>query len=131
MDNVFAKYQTARSLHRELMNILLLCVNDSNFYYCYCDDQKRCSLCEFCEYFPNIKIDNMTCEKFLQLNRNKKDKLDELLTLLKPFYDKIKSEKENALEFFYKEYYWFSRDISAGRISYVTLDEIIESKNAE
>ena len=132
MDNVFARYQTARSLHKELTNILLLCINDSNFYYCYCNDRKRCSLCEFCEYFPNVKIENMSCEKFLQLNHDKKDKLDKVVALLKPFFDRVKSEKENALEFFHKEYYWYSRNISTGDISYITLDEIIESnKNVE
>ena len=69
MDDVFAKYHTARSLHKELMNILLLCTNDSNYYYCYCDKkQSKCTLCEFCEYFPDAKIENMSIENFLDKN---------------------------------------------------------------
>ena len=47
MDDIFKKYNTARSLHRELTNILLLCVNESNYYYCYCDKGKHCMLCQF------------------------------------------------------------------------------------
>ena len=41
MNDIFKKYETARSLHRELTNILLLCINESNYYYCYCDNEKH------------------------------------------------------------------------------------------
>ena len=127
MDDIFSKYNTARSLHKELTNILLLCMNDSNYYYCYCDGNKRCSLCEFCDYFPDVKIKNMSCEKFLQVNHNKKDKLDMVVKLIKPFFNRVKTEKKDAVEFFYKEYYWYRRNICNGDIDYVTLDEIVES----
>ena len=127
MDDIFKKYNTARSLHRELTNILLLCINESNYYYCYCDKGKHCTLCQFCEYFPDVKIENLSCEKFLQMNYNKKDKLNTVVDLIRPFFDQVKSEKKGALDFFYKEYYWHSRDISTGDIKYVSLDEIIES----
>ena len=106
MDEIFKKYNTARSLHRELTNILLLCINESNYYYCYCTSQKYCTLCEFCDYLPHVKIENLSCEKFLQLNYNKKDKLDMVVDLIRPFFDRLKSEKRSALDFFYKEYYW-------------------------
>ena len=36
-DSVFFKYHTARSLHKELTNIYLLCIKESNYYYCYCN----------------------------------------------------------------------------------------------
>ena len=129
MDDIFKKYNTARSLHRELTNILLLCINESNYYYCYCDNEKHinCTLCQFCEYFPDVKIENLSCEKFLQLNYNKKGKLDMVVDLILPFFDRLKSEKEDAIQFFYKEYYWHSRDIATGEIKHVSLDEIIEN----
>ena len=88
MNDIFKKYETARSLHRELTNILLLCINESNYYYCYC------------EYFPDVKIENLSCEKFLQLNYNKKDKLNMVVDLIRPFFDQVKSEKKRCIRFF-------------------------------
>lgn len=127
MDEVFAKYDTARSLFRELMNILLLCTHDSNYYYCYCKAPNKCTLCEFCDYFPDAKIDNIPIKSFLELNRNQKDKLDTVVRqTIKPFFDKVKSEnQQDSLQFFNKEYYWHSRDIATGTIKHVSLDEII------
>ena len=128
MDDIFAKYNTARSLLKELMNILLLCTNESNYFYCYCDEPKqpKCTLCEFCDYFPDAKIENISIKKFLEKNYNQKDQLDKVVNLIKPFFDKVKSEDQNSLEFFNKEYYWHSRDIATGTINYVSLDEIID-----
>ena len=100
MDDIFKKYSTARSLHRESTNILLLCINESNYYYCYCDKGKHCMLCQFCEYFPDVKIENLSCEKFLQLNYNKKDKLNTVVDLIRPFFDQVKSEKKRCIRFF-------------------------------
>ena len=136
MDDVFAKYNTARSLFKELMNIFLLCTYDSNYYYCYCHKEKqpKCTLCEFCDYFPDTKIENTLIKNFLIKNYKKKSQLDEIVNLIKPFFDKIKFESKGSLEFFNKEYYWHSRDILTGTISYVTLDQIIEEeiiKNGE
>ena len=130
MDDVFAKYNTAKSLHRELMNILLLCTHESNYYYCYYHKEKqpKCTLCEFCEYFCNVKIENISIENFLITNYKKKDQLNKIVNLIKLFFDKVKFENEGSLDFFNKEYYWHSRDISTGTISYVTLDQIIEEK---
>ena len=103
-DSVFFKYHTARSLHRELTNIFLLCTNESNYYYCYCNINEIviCSLCKLCQNFRNCKIDNLSCEEFLQLNYNKKDKLDLLVSLISPFFSLIKSEKKDASHFFSK-----------------------------
>ena len=130
MDSLFAKYDTARSLHRELTNILLLCTNESNYYYCYCDDSKQsnCTLCQFCEYFPDAKIENISMECYLDLHYNQKEKLNIVVDLIKPFFDKVKQEDKSALQFFYKEYYWHSRDIATGTIKHVSLDEIIDNK---
>lgn len=126
MDEIFAKYDTARSLFRELMNILLLCTHESNYYYCYCDKSIKCTLCRFCEYFPDSKIDNIPIKSYLELNRNQKSKLDVVVGLIKPFFDKVKSDnRQDSLQFFNKEYYWHSRDIASGTIKHVSLDEII------
>ena len=129
----FFKYHTARSLHRELTNIFLLCTNESNYYYCYCNINEIaiCSLCKLCQYFRDCKIDNLSCEKFLQLNYNKKDKLDLLVSLISPFFSLIKSEKKDALHFFSKEYYCYSRDISTRDIKFLSLDQIIEKNKAK
>ena len=131
MDEVFAKYNTARSLYRELMNILLLCIHESNYYYCYCHKEKqpKCTLCKFCEYFPDAKIENIPIEDFLKKNHKEKDQLNKVVTLIKPFFDQVQSEDKSSLQFFNKEYYWHSRDIATGTIHYVTLDQIINEKN--
>ena len=136
MDDVFAKYNTARSLFRELMNIFLLCTYDSNYYYCYCHKEKqpKCTLCEFCEHFCNVKIENKPIKNFLIQNNKEKDQLNKIVNIIKPFFDKVKFENKGSLDFFNKEYYWHSRDISTGTISYVTLDQIIKeeiSKNGK
>ena len=130
MDDVFAKYYTSRSLCRELMNIFLLTTHESNYYYCYCHKEKqpKCTLCEFCEYFSNAKIENIPIKNFLIKNYKQKNQLDKIVNLIKPFFDKVKLENKGSLDFFNKEYYWHSRDISTGTMSYVTLDQIIEEE---
>ena len=132
-NSVFFKYHTARSLHRELTNIYLLCTKESNYYYCYCNTNEIviCSLCRLCQYFRDGKIDNLSCEQFLQLNYNKKDKLDLLVSLISPFFSLIKSEKKDALHFFSKEYYCYSRDISTRDIKFLSLDQIIEKNKTK
>ena len=132
-DSPFFKYHTTRSLHRELTNIFLLCINESNYYYCYCNINEIaiCSLCKLCQYLRDCKIDNLSCDKFLQLNYNKKDKLDLLVSLISPFFSLIKSEKKDALHFFSKEYYCYSRDISTRDIKFLSLDQIIEKNKAK
>ena len=127
-DSVFYKYHTARSLYKELTNIFLLCTNESNYYYCYCytNGVVICSLYELCQYFKDCKINNLPFDKFLQLNYNKKYKLEQLVSLISPFFTRIKSEKKDALHFFSKEYYYYSTDISTGDIKFLSLDQIIE-----
>ena len=75
----------------------------------------------------DAKIENLSCKKFLQLNYAKREKLDIFINLISPFFNRIKSEKEATLDFFNKEYYWHSRDIRTGDVSFVTLDQIIEN----
>ena len=75
----------------------------------------------------DAKIENLSCKKFLQLNYAKREKLDIFINLISPFFNRIKSEKEAALDFFNKEYYWHSRDICMGDVSFITVDQIIEN----
>ena len=132
-DNFFYKYNymNVRSLHKELTNVLLLCMEESNSFYCYCDNVKRttCSLRELCQFLrdENKKIENLSCKTFLQLNYSKREKLDLFINLISPFFTRIKVEKEAALDFFNKEYYWHSRDIKTGEVHFVSLDQIIEN----
>ena len=67
------------------------------------------------------KIDNLSCDKFLQLNYNKKDKLDLLVSLISPFFSLIKSEKKDALHFFSQEYYYYYKDLSTGNTKFNSL----------
>ena len=119
------------SLHKELTNVLLFCTEESNYFYCYCDNVKRttCSLCELVQFLrdENNKIENLSCKKFLQLNYGKREKLDLFINLISPFFIRIKNEKEAALDFFNKEYYWHSRNIKTGEVHFVSLSQIIEN----
>ena len=127
-DSVFFKYHTARSLYKELTNIYLLCTKEPNYYYCYCNINEIYSLCRLCQYFRDVKIDNLSCDKFLQLNYNKKDKLDLLVSLISPFFSLIKSEKKDALDFFSQEYYYYYKDLCTGNTKFSSLDDIIKAK---
>ena len=130
-DSIFFKYHTARSLYRELTNIYLLCTKEANYYYCYCNTNEIviCSLCRLCQYLKDCKIDNLSLEQFLQLNYNKKDKLDLLVSLISPFFTLIKSENKDALHFFSQEYYYYFKNLSAGKTKFSSLDDIIKGKN--
>ena len=104
-ENVFFKFKDTCSSHKELTNVLLLCVCESNYYYCYCHSNKRkttCSLCDLCNFLSDEsnRIENLSIKKFLQVNYNKREKLDIVLNLITPFFNRIKAEKEDALDFF-------------------------------
>ena len=130
-DSIFFKYHTARSLYRELKNIYLLCTKEANYYYCYCNTNEIviCSLCRLCQYLKDCKIDNLSLEQFLQLNYNKKDKLDLLVSLISPFFTLIKFENKDALHFFSQEYYYYFKNLSTGKTKFSSLDDIIKGKN--
>ena len=103
-DSIFFKYHTARSLHRELTNIYLLCIKEPNDYYCYCNTNEIviCALCRLCQYLRDCKIDDLSCEQFLQLNYNKKDKLDLLVSLISPFLVLLNLKKKRLYIFLVK-----------------------------
>ena len=78
----FMKFESTSELHKELTNILLLATEDSNFFYCYCEKNGR--QCDLCHYLfdDNNFMEGLPPKKFLQLNYDKREKLEE-------FADKI------------------------------------------
>ena len=125
MIDIFFKYHTARSLYRQLKNMLLLCTKDSNYEYCYCYKLQICSLCRLCEFFNDEKIDNHSVDEFLKLNCKQLDELKRLVYLISPLINRIELEKKNTLCFFSREYYYYFRDIATGKVTFMSLDDII------
>ena len=76
----FMKFESTSELHKELTNILLLATEDSNFFYCYCEKNgRKCDLCDLCHYLfdDNNLMEGLPPKKFLQLNYDKREKLEE------------------------------------------------------
>ena len=81
----FLKFESASELHKELTNIFLLATEDSNLFYCYREKGgRKCDLCDLCYYLfhNNNLMEVLPPKKFLQLNYDKREKLEE-------FADKI------------------------------------------
>ena len=133
MSKYFEEYKTTGELHRELTNILLLATEESNFNYCYCgkfnDKEKKCGLCSLCNFLfhNNNLMDGLPPEKFLQLNHDNRDKLNEFVSKISPFFDRMEREDKSSLEFFDNEYSWSMRDFRSYTYHSMTLDEIIEN----
>ena len=102
----FINYNTTSELHKELTNIVLLCLEESSsYYYCYCNEETgNCDLCDLIEFLANIDDENLMDgfppRKFLQLNYNKRDKLEEFSSKILPFFQKIEMNNERCLDFF-------------------------------
>ena len=81
----FLKFESTSELHKELTNIFLLATEDSNLFYCYREKGgRKCDLCDLCYYLfhNNNLMEVLPPKKFLQLNYDKREKLEE-------FADKI------------------------------------------
>ena len=133
MNNYFKKYESTKDLHRELTNIFLLVTETSYYNYCYCnklsDKRRECGLCSLCHFlFHNNNImDGLSPEKFLQLNHDNRSKLNEFVSKISPFFDRMDFEDKSSLEFFDNQYSWSMRDYSTGTYHSMTLSEIIEN----
>ena len=46
----FLKFESTSELHKELTNILLIAINESAYFYCYCNERKKCDLYDLCDY---------------------------------------------------------------------------------
>ena len=130
----FIEYDTTAELHKELTNITLLClVEISSYFYCYCGEEfGECDLCKLIEFLANIDdeklMDGVSPRKFLQINYNNREKLEEFSLKILPFFQKMEMNNENCLDFFHKRYRR-SMVNSFHKISYyLTLEEIIENE---
>ena len=130
----YITYNSTSELHRELTNILLLCLEDNNsFYYCYCGEEfGDCGLCNLIFFFADVEgknaIDGLSPRRFLARNYNKRMKLEEFSLKILPFFEKMKKDNDPSLDFFKKKYHWSSKDRLHGTTHDVTLEEVIENE---
>ena len=130
----FITYNSTSELHRELTNIVLLCMEDSNsYYYCYSGEEfGDCNLCKLIDFLFDIEkknlMDGLSPRSFLARNYNKRSKLEEFSLKILPFFEKMKNDFEPALDFFKKKYHWSSRDRRTGTYYDLSLEEVIENE---
>ena len=130
----FITYNSTSELHRELTNIVLLCMEDSNsYYYCYSGEEfGDCNLCKLIDFLFDIEkknlMDGLSPRSFLARNYNKRSKLEEFSLKILPFFEKMKNDFEPALDFFKKKYHWSSRDRRTGTYHDLSLEEVIENE---
>ena len=133
MNKYFKEFKSTNDLHKELTNILLLTIEESNFNYCYCDKLTEkitsCGLCSlgYFLFHNNNLMDDLPPKKFLQLNYDNRAKLDEFTIKISPFFDRMECEEIRSLEFFDKEYSWSMKDYYSCTYYSMTLTEIIEN----
>ena len=138
----FIKYTSTAELHTELTNILLLCTEDSSdFFYCYCEKvqvekhlekvEPKCDLCPLIEFLYDIQdknlINGLSPKKFLQFNYNNKLKLERFADEILRFFEAIKLNDPEGLDFFNRRYTWSMRNFSSGETYSLTLEEVIEN----
>ena len=129
----YIKYDSTSELHRELTNIVLLCLEDINsFFYCYCGEEFDCGLCDLIMFFANVDdenlIDGLSPRKFLAKNYNNRGKLEEFSLKILSFFQKMEMNHDPSLDFSKKRYHWSSRDRVHGTTHSLTLEEVIESE---
>ena len=130
----YITYNSITELHKELTNILLLCIEDNNsYYYCYCGEEfGDCGLCKLIEFLFDIErknlMDGLSPRRFLEKNYNKECKLKEFTLKILPFFEKMKIDYELSLDFFKKKYHWSSRDRITGIYHDLSLEEVIENE---
>ena len=130
----YIKYDTTAELHKELTNIILLCLEEiSSYFYCYCGEKfGDCDLCNLIEFLANTDdenlMDGLSPRKFLQKNYNNRDKLEEFSLKILPFFQKMEMNKEECLDFFQKRYHWSKKDRLHGTTHSLTLEEVIENE---
>ena len=127
---IFVKFESTSELHKELTNILLLATEDSNFFYCYCEKNgRKCDLCDLCHYLfdDNNLMEGLPPKKFLQLNYDKREKLEDFADKIFPFFERMEYYGKRSLDFFNKEYEWVCKNWGDGSYWTMTLTEIIDS----
>ena len=102
----FITYNSTSELHRELTNIVLLCMEDNDScYYCYSGEEfGDCGLCKLIDFLFDIEnknlMDGLSPRNFLAINHNNRSKLEEFSLKILPFFEKMKEDFEPALDFF-------------------------------
>ena len=130
----YITYNSTGELHRELTNIVLLCMEDNNsFYYCCCiEDSSKCGLCKLTDFLVNIGkenlMDGLSPRRFLAKNYNERSKLEEFSLKILPFFEKMKIDNDPSLDFLKKKYHWSSRDRRTGIYYDLSLEEVIENE---
>ena len=130
----YITYNSTSELHRELTNIVLLCIEDSNsYYYCYSGEEfGDCALCKLIEFLYDIEkknlMDGLSPRSFLARNYNNRSKLEEFALKILPFFEKMKKDFEPSLDFFKKKYHWSPRDQRTGSYHDLSLEEVIENE---
>ena len=125
----FLKFESISELHKELTNILLIATGESNYFYCYCNERRKCDLCDLCSYlFGNENLmEGLPPKKFLQLNYAKGEKLEDSVDWIFPFFVRMEYFNKRSVDFFNKEYVWSCKSCSEGTYSTLTLTEIIDN----
>ena len=130
----FITYNSTSELHRELTNIVLLCMEDNDScYYCYSGEEfGDCGLCKLIDFLFDIEnknlMDGLSPRNFLAINHNNRSKLEEFSLKILPFFEKMKEDFPPALDFFKKKYHWTSRDRITGKFHDITFEEAIENE---
>ena len=129
----YINYNSTSELHRELTNILLLSIEETGNFYCYCGEEfGTCGICALAFFFtdPNHehRIDGHSPRKFLAKNYNNREKLDFFASKVVSFFDKIERENKFALEFFWREYSWSLKVYSTGETLSIDLNQSIENE---
>ena len=132
--NKYITYNSTSELHRELTNIVLLCMEDNNsFYYCCCiEDFGKCGLCKLTDFLVNIEkenlLDGLLPRRLLAKNYNRRSKLEEFSLKILLFFEKMKMDNDPSLDFLKKKYHWSSRDRRTGIYYDLSLEELIENE---
>ena len=128
----FLKFDSTNELHKELTNILLLATENSNFFYCYCvkvAEGRKCDLCDLCHFLfdDDNLMDGWSPKKFLQLNYDNRDKLNDFVDKIFPFFERMELNEKRSFDFFNREFEWVLKDYSTATYHSMTLTEIIEN----
>ena len=125
----FLKIESTSKLHKELTNILLIAINESSYFYCYYNERRKCDLCDLCDYrYGNENLmEGLTPKKFLQLKYAKREKLEDFVDRIFPFFVRMEYFDKRLLDFFNKEYVWSCKNYNDGTYSTLTLTEIIDN----
>ena len=126
-------YNNTKQFFKELMNIVLISIEETGDFYCYCgEDNGTCGICALGIYLVDAheqnKIEGFSAIKFLVINRENKEKLQVFADKIVVFFDKIQDEKPESLEFFEKEYRWSLKCYSTGETFSLDLDDCIDNE---